>query len=108
MAGIYRQENIKIKQMSGIAKVIGTLLCVGGALLLSFYHGDVIGLGQSSIHWKYAEKMGAYSSSATKTSAVGPIVLILSALIWAAWFIIQVIKLSSLLLILLLSALKLI
>lgn len=81
-----------IKKKSGVAKTIGTILCVGGAILLSFYHGKVIGIGESSIHWGYAEKIegGSNSSAAQSNSLKGPIVLVLSALIWSAWFIIQV------------------
>lgn len=74
---------------SGLAKVFGTVLCVSGALLLSFYHGKTIGLGQSSIHWKYAEKMEGTSSS-NNGSMLGILALIGSTLIWAGWFIIQV------------------
>nr|AFK33606.1 unknown [Lotus japonicus] len=93
LALIFRQENLRIKKMSGQTKVLGTVLCVSGALLLSFYHGKTIGLGESSIHWSYADKMqggSSTSSAAGKTNLLlGPIALILSALVWAFWFIIQ-------------------
>ncbi|XP_027353106.1 WAT1-related protein At1g09380 [Abrus precatorius] len=89
LAIIFRQENLKIKKMDGQAKVIGTILCVGGALLLSFYHGKTIGLGNSSIHWRYAEKMEGTSSSTNTNLLLGPLALIGSTLIWAGWFIIQ-------------------
>ncbi|KAI4349880.1 hypothetical protein L6164_010424 [Bauhinia variegata] len=75
------------------AKVLGTILCVGGALLLSLYHGESIGLGESKIHWKYAEKMmqqGEDSDSSTKTNLLlGPFMIILSTISWSLWFIIQ-------------------
>ncbi|KAG4913853.1 hypothetical protein JHK82_054440 [Glycine max] len=83
------QENLGIKKRAGLAKVFGTILCVSGALLLSFYHGKTIGLGQSSIHWRYAEKMEGTSSSGKGNMFLGPLVVILSTLVWAAWFIIQ-------------------
>lgn len=90
----YRQENLGIKKKSGIAKVVGTVLCVGGAILLSFYHGQVIGIPESKIHWSYAERIegaGDNSSAAQSNNVLlGPILLILSALIWSLWFIIQV------------------
>ncbi|KAI5424592.1 WAT1-related protein At1g09380 [Lathyrus oleraceus] len=92
LAILFRQENLRIKKKSGIAKVVGTVLCVGGAILLSFYHGQVIGIGKSSIHWGYAEKVqsgGDNSNASTSGSFLGPVLLILSALIWSAWFIIQ-------------------
>jgi len=85
-----RQENLGIKQRSGLAKVFGTILCVSGALLLSFYHGKTIGLGQSSIHWRYAEKMEGTTTSGSGNMFVGPLLLIGSTLVWALWFVIQV------------------
>lgn len=85
-----RQENLGIKQRSGLAKVFGTVLCVSGALLLSFYHGKTIGLGQSSIHWRYAEKMEGTTTSGSGNMFVGPLLLIASTLVWALWFVIQV------------------
>ncbi|XP_020211097.1 WAT1-related protein At1g09380 [Cajanus cajan] len=90
LAILFRQENLKIKKRSGLAKVFGTILCVSGALLLSFYHGKTIGLGQSSIHWKYAEKMEANDSSGNASLLIGPLAFIGSTLVWAGWFIIQV------------------
>ncbi|XP_058740506.1 WAT1-related protein At1g09380-like [Vicia villosa] len=91
LAVLFRQENLGIRTKRGIAKVVGTMLCVGGAILLSFYHGQVIGIGQSSIHWSYAEKLqsGGDSSGSSGSSLLGPVLLILSALIWSLWFIIQ-------------------
>jgi len=85
-----RQENLGIKQRSGLAKLSGTILCVSGALLLSFYHGKEIGLGQSSIHWRYAEKMEGTASSGSGNMFIGPFLLIGSTLVWALWFVIQV------------------
>ncbi|RDX92845.1 WAT1-related protein, partial [Mucuna pruriens] len=89
LAIIFRQENLGIKKRSGLAKVLGTILCVSGALLLSFYHGKTIGLGQSSIHWRYAEKMEGTDTSGKGSSILGPLALIGSTLFWAGWFIIQ-------------------
>ncbi|CAI8615340.1 unnamed protein product [Vicia faba] len=93
LAILCRQENLAIKKKNGIAKVVGTVLCVGGAILLSFYHGKVIGIGESSIHWGYAERIqsgdGGNSSGSSSGSLLGPVLLILSALIWSSWFIIQ-------------------
>ncbi|KAK7379163.1 hypothetical protein VNO80_04616 [Phaseolus coccineus] len=89
LAVIFRQENLGIKKRSGLAKVSGTILCVSGALLLSFYHGKAIGLGQSSIHWRYAEKMEGTAPSGSGNMFIGPLLLIGSTLIWALWFVIQ-------------------
>ncbi|KAJ1417195.1 EamA domain [Sesbania bispinosa] len=89
LALIFRQENLRIKKTEGMAKVFGTVLCVSGAVLLSFYHGKVIGLGESKIHWSYAQKMEGSNSSGKSNLLLGPVALIGSALVWSAWFIIH-------------------
>ncbi|KAK7397095.1 hypothetical protein VNO78_18262 [Psophocarpus tetragonolobus] len=89
LALMFRQESMRLNNRAGLAKVFGTILCVSGALLLSFYHGKAIGLGQSSIHWRYAEKMQGTDSSGKGNMFLGPSLLIGSTLVWALWFIIQ-------------------
>ncbi|XP_061361402.1 WAT1-related protein At1g09380-like [Gastrolobium bilobum] len=91
LAVLFRQESVRIKTRAGQAKVLGTVLSVSGALLLSFYHGKTLHLGESSIHWSYADKMEAATSSGSGRTnlLLGPVALIISTLSWAVWFIIQ-------------------
>ncbi|MED6197664.1 hypothetical protein PIB30_058746 [Stylosanthes scabra] len=90
LAVLCRQEFLRIKTRAGQAKVVGTVLSVGGALLLSFYHGKPLGLGESGIHWKFVEEMEGTSSSAAPTNLLlGPFALIASSLVWSVWFIVQ-------------------
>ncbi|XVF05914.1 hypothetical protein REPUB_Repub06bG0002800 [Reevesia pubescens] len=90
LAALCRQEAVGIKKVSGQAKVLGTLVCVGGAMLLSFYHGHTIGIGESNIHWKYADKMTSKSSSNNGSNFFqGPLLVMASAVAWAVWLIIQ-------------------
>ncbi|CAH8251683.1 unnamed protein product [Arabidopsis lyrata] len=90
LAAIFRQETVGIKKASGQAKVIGTLVCVIGAMVLSFYHGHTIGIGESKIHWAYAENITRQgSSSAHSNFFLGPFLIMAAAVSWAAWFIIQ-------------------
>jgi len=86
-----RLERVVIKSRPGQAKVLGTIVCVGGAILLSFYHGSPI-FGQSSLHWRYAENLQGKgrSSSHANNFILGPLLLIASTISWAVWFIIQV------------------
>jgi len=85
-----RQESFGIKTKTGQAKVIGTVLCVGGAMLLSFYHGHTIADSTSGIRWNYAEKMTDKRSTYKSHSILGPFLLFCSACSCALWFIIQV------------------
>ncbi|KAG4909927.1 hypothetical protein JHK87_056043 [Glycine soja] len=91
LSSLTGQENLRIKTRAGVAKALGTVLSVGGAVLLSFYHGEVLGLGESEIHWRYAEKMQRESSSSGGGTnlILGPVAVIVSALLWAVWFIVQ-------------------
>ncbi|KAK6139429.1 hypothetical protein DH2020_026836 [Rehmannia glutinosa] len=89
MAVPFGLEKFGVKSKSGQAKIVGTIICVGGAILLSFYHGSIVNIGPSSIHWKYAEKTGTKNSVNHVNLIFGPILLILSAVSWAIWLIIQ-------------------
>ncbi|GFP80377.1 wat1-related protein at1g09380 [Phtheirospermum japonicum] len=90
MALPFGMEKLGLKSKAGQAKIVGTILCVGGAILLSFYHGPIVNIGESSIHWKYAEKTGTKNGSINHVNLIlGPFLLIVSAISWAAWLIIQ-------------------
>ncbi|XP_030947871.1 WAT1-related protein At1g09380-like isoform X1 [Quercus lobata] len=91
LAVLFRQESVGIKTKPGQAKVIGTIICVGGALLLSFYHGHTIGISVPSMHWTYAENMEKNSSTSSShgNAIIGPLLIIASSLSWSVWFIIQ-------------------
>ncbi|XP_076887259.1 WAT1-related protein At1g09380-like [Bidens hawaiensis] len=80
-----RQENAKLKTLGGQAKLIGTLLGVGGAMVLALYHGPLIPIRGSKIHLKIAADHAGH----THGSLLGPFLVIVSALTWSIWFIIQ-------------------
>lgn len=76
---------------AGQAKMLGTILCVGGAMLLSFYHGSIVPIDQPNIHWKYAQDMTQNKSTTTHENFIlGPFLLIISAVSWGIWSILQV------------------
>ncbi|KAF3453908.1 hypothetical protein FNV43_RR04349 [Rhamnella rubrinervis] len=89
LAVLFRQETAEIMKKPGLAKIVGTIICVGGAMLLSFYHGHTIGLGGSNIHWTYIDTLRDSNSSTKSNFILGPLFLILSTVGWALWFIIQ-------------------
>lgn len=71
--------------------MLGTILCVGGAMLLSFYHGSIVPIDQPNIHWKYAQDMTENKSSTNHGNfMLGPFLLIVSAVSWGVWSILQV------------------
>ncbi|KAJ4846656.1 hypothetical protein Tsubulata_019893 [Turnera subulata] len=78
-----------IKRITGQAKVIGTLLCVAGAMLLTFYNGPIINIGESKIHWKYGSNSGDHSSRNESNSVLGALMVIASTISIAVWYILQ-------------------
>ncbi|KAL7237698.1 hypothetical protein ACSBR2_003912 [Camellia fascicularis] len=84
-------ESVGMKRKAGQAKILGTVVCVGGAMVLSFYHGHAV-IGESSIHWKYADDMGKENSANhhhSNSFILGPFLVMASTVSWAVWFIIQ-------------------
>ncbi|QHO18543.1 WAT1-related protein [Arachis hypogaea] len=84
MALLFGLESVNIKCKSGRAKILGTLVCIGGALLLTLYKGKPL--------FNYAsatsiEKTGTSSSSGRWT--IGVVALILGTLFWSSWYIVQ-------------------
>ncbi|KAK1294024.1 WAT1-related protein [Acorus calamus] len=83
-------ETVGIKRISGQAKVVGTILCVGGAMFMTFYKGERINIGSSGIHWRSAERMeNTNSSNEDENMILGSILVVASCFAWAIWFIIQ-------------------
>ncbi|KAJ4845878.1 hypothetical protein Tsubulata_015947 [Turnera subulata] len=89
LAAIFRQEKVGIKRLSGQAKVLGTVLCVGGAMFLTFYKGPIVNIGESKINWKYANDSTGDGKDSSN-SVFGSLIVIASTFSWAVWYIIQV------------------
>ncbi|MQM07642.1 hypothetical protein Taro_040484 [Colocasia esculenta] len=93
MAVPFRMETVGIRTKSGVAKVLGTVVCVGGSMLMTFYKGNLVRLPPSGIHWKYAEEVEGSGASAAAADeekmALGAALVVLSCVAWAVWFIIQ-------------------
>ncbi|KAK6911680.1 EamA domain [Dillenia turbinata] len=93
LAVVCKQETVGLNKKQGQAKVLGTTLCVGGAMLLSFYHGRTIGIGESSIHLHSVGKTSTTSNnnnSHNRNMFLGPFIFLASCVAMAGWFIIQV------------------
>nr|XP_016493658.1 PREDICTED: WAT1-related protein At1g09380-like [Nicotiana tabacum]XP_033516873.1 WAT1-related protein At1g09380-like [Nicotiana tomentosiformis] len=86
LAVITGHEKVRFTRV-GIAKMMGTVLSIGGAMMLSIYHGPRLPIGQPKINWKLLEGIAHHSSSGT--NYLGPLLVITSALSWSIWSIIQ-------------------
>lgn len=94
MAVLCRMEKVDIKKLRCQAKVFGTLLTVGGAMLMTLYKGHVINFLWSNHIHSHASSSSSSSNvgSSDKDWVKGSILLILATLAWAAFFIVQVCK----------------
>ncbi|KAL6512025.1 hypothetical protein OROGR_021622 [Orobanche gracilis] len=87
LAIIFRFEKVNMKKMASLAKVIGTLITVTGAMLMTMYKGPVI-----DILW-YSHGGGHHKSAANAATdqhwVTGTIMLLCCIVSWAAFFILQ-------------------
>ncbi|GAA0183411.1 hypothetical protein LIER_42401 [Lithospermum erythrorhizon] len=89
MAVICRMEKVHIKKIRCQAKVLGTIVTVGGAMLMTLYKGPVVEMLWS----KYIHPHQSYVTDTTGTTDKdwfkGSILLILATFAWASFFILQ-------------------
>ncbi|TKW33235.1 hypothetical protein SEVIR_2G219900v4 [Setaria viridis] len=81
MAVAVGQERVNIKEVASIAKVLGTAVCIGGAITIAFFKGPK--LLKLSLHDSY---MLTPSSS---DWVMGALFLIGSSSCWSLWLILQ-------------------
>ena len=86
-----RLEAVEIRKRGVQAKILGTLICVSGAMLLSFYHGILIHIPQQNIHWQFADSHQNTNTSMKHLKLFfGTLILLASNLALAIWYILQV------------------
>lgn len=80
---------MNIKSKGGIAKILGALICIAGALSLTLYKG--MPLTNYSQDTTQMQNHANTMTSAKKTErwAVGSVLLGLGCLLWSSWFLIQ-------------------
>ncbi|KAL8556830.1 hypothetical protein ACS0TY_004339 [Phlomoides rotata] len=92
LAWALRIEKVKLKEIRSHAKIVGTLVTVGGAMILTFIRGAVIEL-------PWTHKSNDATSSTSNNSHNDPIkasiLLLGSNIIYSSFFIIQAITLKS-------------
>lgn len=85
MAIPFGLERLGIRSFAGQAKVLGTIICIGGAMLMTFYKGIAIRLWPSAFHLKQGNARTHTSENFTK----GAMFLVANCISWAIWYIIQ-------------------
>ncbi|CAK9169049.1 unnamed protein product [Ilex paraguariensis] len=94
MAVIFRLERVKMKQIHSVAKVVGTVIIVTGAMLMNLYKGPIVdilfsGGGGGGNHHKHS------SSSSAQHWTTGTIMLLSCVFGWSGFFILQSITLKE-------------
>ncbi|KAF3783067.1 WAT1-related protein [Nymphaea thermarum] len=93
MAILCRMEKVHLKKVRSQAKIVGTLVTVAGAMLMTLYKGPVVEMvWNKHAHAKTAE---VASAAAAKDWFKGSVFLIIACLAWAAFFILQAIAMKT-------------
>ncbi|KAL0923128.1 hypothetical protein M5K25_007174 [Dendrobium thyrsiflorum] len=90
MAVICRMEKVNLKKVIYQAKVVGTVVTVAGAMLMTLYKGPLVQLFWTRyIHINQAGAPPAASVAADQDWVKGSIFLIIATFAWASLFILQ-------------------
>ncbi|KAF5473166.1 hypothetical protein F2P56_009793 [Juglans regia] len=92
MAVFCRMEKLDMKKVRCQAKVVGTIVTVAGAMLMTLYKGHVINFVWSGhIHHPKSYAPANATGSTDKDWIKGSILLIIATFAWASFFIVQAI-----------------
>ncbi|KAM3288481.1 WAT1-related protein [Capsicum chacoense] len=92
IAVLCRMEIVNIKKIGCLAKVLGTMVTMVGAILMTLYKGQVVNLlWSNNINSNEVITSGAYD----KDWVNGAILLIFATLSWASFFILQAITMKK-------------
>ncbi|EOY23796.1 hypothetical protein QUC31_008437 [Theobroma cacao] len=91
MALPFRIETVNLKSNGGRAKILGSVICVGGALLLTLYKGMPLFKHPRSqaLAPTMANAIKLSSSRRAERWTIGCLALIVGTMLWSSWFIIQ-------------------
>ncbi|GLJ17368.1 hypothetical protein SUGI_0301670 [Cryptomeria japonica] len=85
LAVIFRMEKVDIKSRVDQAKIVGSLICVSGAMSMTFYKGRIVQLWPSPFHLSEQNGRNGKAEELTK----GFLLVLTSCICFSAWFILQ-------------------
>ncbi|XP_023525390.1 WAT1-related protein At4g08300-like [Cucurbita pepo subsp. pepo] len=86
MALVFRLETVNFKKIRSIAKVAGTMVTIGGAMVMTLYKGPVVEIFHA--HGHHAAQQTS-SESADQHWVLGTLMLLGSIVGWSGFFILQ-------------------
>ncbi|WOL17736.1 WAT1-related protein [Canna indica] len=91
LAVIFRLESLAIQTVSTQAKIIGTLVGIGGAMILTFYKGIAFSFGTTHINLlQYLHNAGQdHPQHDSSNHAIGSLFGVLTCVSWSIFLIIQ-------------------
>jgi drug/metabolite transporter (DMT)-like permease len=89
MAFIFRLERVKIKERHSQAKVIGTVITVAGAMLMTLYKGPIVDILWSSSKATSHHQAAAGDATTGTHWLAGTLMLLACTCGWSAFFIVQ-------------------
>lgn len=89
MAALFRMEKVDIKMVRSQTKIAGTVVCVGGAMLMTLYKGPIVPIFGRPNHNHLASPSSSSSVNSDKDWTLGSLLLVAACLAWAAFFILQ-------------------
>ncbi|KAK9743387.1 hypothetical protein RND81_03G235900 [Saponaria officinalis] len=87
MATVFRLEKVDIRKIPSQAKIIGTIVTVAGAMVMTIYRGPVVNVFGSHVAADHAATAAAANSG--QHWVVGTLFVLGSCLGWSAFFILQ-------------------
>nr|XP_043608795.1 WAT1-related protein At3g30340-like [Erigeron canadensis] len=89
-------ERVNIKSNGGRAKIIGTLVCVGGATVLTLYkgvplfnHHSHLQATTTSIHVQSVNRQSSLLATKKARWTSGCLALVAGTILWSSWFLVQ-------------------
>ncbi|XP_028757571.1 WAT1-related protein At4g08300-like [Neltuma alba] len=87
MAVIFRLEKLNLRKIPSIAKVVGTVITVSGAMVMTLYKGSELHITKGSAASSHQES--STTSPSQQHWVLGTLMLIASCGGWASFFIVQ-------------------
>ncbi|KQK05599.1 hypothetical protein BRADI_2g21115v3 [Brachypodium distachyon] len=89
MAMIFRMEKIELEKVRCQAKILGTVVTVAGAMLMTLYKGPLMELGRTNRHGGAIPEAPAAVDAIAREWFLGSMFLIIATFAWSSLFILQ-------------------